>query len=285
MTATYSGHGTYGSSVAHLTQSIQADSGVEATPRIQYRTFYPFHDGYRDTNVIGGTLREPASVLIRIYSPSNKLVRTINFGSRPVGTYDFIWTGRNSAGGMLPVGTYRVVQRVTDSANNVKTVSFLSTISSKRLKWTSASSTMYGSQFRGVADGGDGYVSTSRSAYYRGVRLNSGHSGVAINYKFTVHSAVVYSDTVSFRVLGRSGNGTQVLEGLWHHPFCSAYALRCYDTKLMGPGYAWWSISGDSRTHVTNGMAWGDIVLPYEGRVITFDAAKVRFVYRWATLV
>jgi hypothetical protein len=32
-------------------------------------------------------------------------------------------------------------------------------------------------------------------------------------------------------------------------------------------------------------MAWGDIVLPYEGRVITFDAAKVRFVYRWATLV
>jgi FlgD Ig-like domain len=285
LTATYSGHGTFGSSVAHLTQSIQADSGVDATPQLQYRTFYPFHDGYRDTNLIWGTLREPASVLIRIYSPTNALIRTVNLGSLPVGRYQFAWTGRNSAGRMLTAGTYRVVQRVTDSANNVKTISNLATISPKRLKWTSASATLYGNQFRGVADGGDGYVSASRSAYYRGVRLNSGHAGVAVNYKFSIHSAVVYSSTVSFRVLGRSGNGTQVYEGLFHHPFCSAYDLRCYDMKLMGPSYAWWSVSGDSKTHVTHATAWGDIVLPYEGRVLTFDVARVKFVYRWAVLV
>jgi Big-like domain-containing protein/flagellar hook capping protein FlgD len=284
LTATYTGHGDYGPSQDGLTQTVQPDSGVDATAGVQYATFYPFRDTYRDTNAIRGTLREPASVLIRVYTPSNVLFRTFDLGHRGVGAYSYTWNGRNAAGSILRAGTYRIVQRITDDAANVKTTTSRVAISHKRLRWTTSSITLYGSQFRAAADPGNGYISPSRSAYYRGVRLNSGRVGVAVAYRFTVRSALRYGNTVTFRVLGRSPNGTKAVEGLWNRAYCPPLGVDCYDQKLMGPSYAWWSISGGSGLHLDGRTAWGLVSVPYTGAVRSFDVAKVRLTYRWAVL-
>ena len=102
LTATYSGDGDYGPSTAHLTQTVQPDIAVDGTAGVQYPAFYPYHDGYRDTELIRGTLHEPASVLIRVYSSSNALIRTVDLGARPAGQYSDTWTGRD--GGRDPAG-------------------------------------------------------------------------------------------------------------------------------------------------------------------------------------
>ncbi len=284
LTATYTGHGDYGPSEDGLTQTIQPDSGVDAMAGVQYATFYPFRDTYRDTNALRGTLREPASVVIRVYTPSNVLFRTFDLGHRGVGAYTYSWNGRNAAGAILKAGTYRIVQRITDDAANVKTATFRVAISHKRLRWTTSSITLYGSQIRAAADPGNGTISPSRSAYYRGVRLNSGRAGVAVAYRFTVKAALRYGNTITFKVLGRSPNGTKVAEGLWNRTYCPPLGVDCYDQKLMGPSYRWWSIGASSAQHLDRRTAWGLVSVPYAGGARSFDVAKVRLTYRWAVL-
>jgi hypothetical protein len=284
LTATYSGDGAYGPSSAQLSQAVQADTAVIASGGVQYATFYPFKDGYRDTDAIRQSLGEPASVVIRIYSPSRTLVRTVDLGLLGAGSHAWTWTGRNASGAILPAGTYSVVQRFTDTADNVKTVASSVTISGKKLIWTTSTITLYGSQIWGVADPGNGYVSTARSPYYRGVRLYSGSAGVAVAYKFTVHAAVQYGSTVTFRVLGRSPNGAVVAEGLWNRAYCPPVYLGCYDVKAMGPGYASWGISGSAGLHLDGRIGYGSVIVPYNGRLRIFDVAKVALVYRWAVL-
>jgi hypothetical protein len=284
LSATYTGHGDFGPSEDGLTQTIQPDSGVDATAGVQFATFYPFRDTYRDTNALRGTLREPASVVIRVYTPSNVLFRTFDLGHRVVGAYSHAWNGRNAAGAILRAGTYRIVQRITDDAGNVKTATFRVAISHKRLRWTTSSITLYGSQIRAAADPGNGYISPSRSAYYRGVRLNSGRAGVAVAYRFVAKSALRYGNTITFRVLGRSTNGTRVAEGLWNHSYCPPLGVDCYDQTLMGPSYRWWSMSASSELHLHGRTAWGLVSVQYAGTVRSFDVAKVRLTYRWAVL-
>lgn len=284
LAARYSGHRDFGPSEAQLHQVITADAAVDASARVQYTTFYPYRDGYRDTNVISGVLREPASVLIRIYAPSGALFRTVNLGKRPVGAYRYTWSGKSASGALLRVGTYRVVQRITDEAMNVRTVSTRVVLSAKRLRWTTTSITLTGSRYWGAADPGNGYVSTARSAYARGVRLYSGRAGVAVAYRFTLRSATRYGSTVTFKVLGRSPNGTRVVEGLWNRASCPPAYVGCYDTKSMGPSYRWWSISGSSGLHVEGRTAYGLVAVPYSGGPRSFDIARVRLVYRYAVL-
>jgi Big-like domain-containing protein/flagellar hook capping protein FlgD len=284
LTASYTGDGDYGPSVAHLTETVQADTGVTANGSVQFSTFYPYRDGYRDTNEIRGSLSEPASVLIRIYAPSGSLFRTIDLGHRTPGRYGYTWTGRRADGSLLIAGTYRIVQRITDDAANVKNVSSRVVLSHKRLRWTISSITLYGSQVRAGADPGNGYISTARSSYYRGVRLSSGNAGVAVAYRFTVRSALRYGNAVTFKVLGRSPNGTKVYEGLWDRTLCAPSFVDCYHRKSMGPSYGWWSIGGVSGAAIDARTAWGLVYVPYDGHVRSFDVAKVRFTYRWAVL-
>jgi Big-like domain-containing protein/flagellar hook capping protein FlgD len=287
LTATYTGDGDYGPSEGHLTQTVNADTSVDAgNLRVDYATFYPYRDGYRDSDNVRGTLRESASVVISIYSPAGTRIRLVNLGTRAPGSYVFVWTGRNSSGAILPAGVYSIRQRLTDVVGNVRTVTHSVTLSTKRLIWTSAAITRYGSQYSAYSDAGNGYISTSRSAYYRGVRLSSGTAGVAVRYSFAVRAALVYSSTLTFRVLGRSPTGTPVVEGLWNRAYCStAYIyVGCYDVKAMGPGYAWWAVSGSSGLHLSGRTGYGLVAVPYNGGVRTFDVAKVQLVYRWAVL-
>jgi hypothetical protein len=285
LTASFTGSGDYGPSDTHLTQTVNPDTFVDVTGlRVTYPTFYPYKDGYRDTEGVRGTLHEPASVLIRVYSPTNALVKTFNLGSRAAGAYSIVWTGRNASGAILANGTYRIVQRLTDAQSNVKTVTHSVTLSRKRLIWTTSAIARAGYQYSAYADPGNGYVSASRSSYYHGVKLSSGSAGVAVRYTFKVRSAVVYGTSIKFQVLGRSPNGRTVLEGLWNRAYCSPSNVGCYDVTSIGPGYAWWSTSASTGLHVDAQTAYGMVWARYTGVVRTFDIAKVRLIYRWAVL-
>ena len=150
--------------------------------------------------------------------------------------------------------------------------------------WTTSTITLNGSQFTASADSANGYISTARSAYRGGVRLYSGSPGVAVRYKLTVHAAIQYGTTVTFKVLGKSTNGTRAYEGLWNRASCSPAYVGCYDLKAIGPGYAWWAMSASSGLHLDGRTGYGVVAVPNTGGVRSFDVAKVRFVYRWAVL-
>lgn len=285
LTASYTGDGDYGPSTANLDQIVNADTAVDATGvRVDLATFYPYKDGYRDVDYIREHLNENAAVLIRIYNPSSSLIKTFDLGTRGPGNYVSTWNGRDGSGSILPAGTYKVVQRLTDVASNVLNVTSFVVISKKKLIWTTATITLHGSQYAASADPGSGYVSSSRSVYSKGVLLVSGTSGVAVAYKFTVHSGVAYSSSITFGVLGRSPNGRTAAEGLWNRSYCSPAYVGCYDHKSIGPGYQWWNMSASFGLHVSGRTAYGSVVVPYTGVVRKFDVSKVRLVYRWAVL-
>src|SRR6185369_8974009 len=108
-------------------------------------------------------------------------------------------------GTLLAAGKYRIVQTLIDAAANRLTATTYVNLSRKKLTWYTSTKTLYGSQFTIHGDPGDGSVSTTRSSFYRGVRLTSGHAWVAVAYTFTVPSATVYK-TVTFKTYGRSPN-------------------------------------------------------------------------------
>jgi hypothetical protein len=62
---------------------------------------------------IKGVRNEPISVAIRVYNPSNALVKSFSVDSG-IGPYSVSWNGRTSSGALLPSGTYRVVQTLVD---------------------------------------------------------------------------------------------------------------------------------------------------------------------------
>jgi hypothetical protein len=221
-------------------------------------------------------------VVIRIYAPSARLVETVDLGRRSPGPYEYLWPGRTAAGSILPEGTYRVVQRLTDAKGNVLQKTHSLVLSTERLIWTTSTITRKGSRYFATADPGNGWIKPSRSAYDGGVRLASGTAGVAVSYRFRVREAERYG-AVTFRVLGRSPNGRRVAEGLWESMVCGPMDVACYTTQTMGPGYAWWSIRGGPG-NISEGVAYGAVIVPYDGLVRTFDVARVKLVYRWAVL-
>ena len=286
LTATYSGDGDYLPSEAHLTQTINADMSVAATGLgVAFPTFYPYRDDYRDTEAIRGQLNETASVVIQIYSPSGSLIKNVNLGTRSPGAYGYNWNGRNSAGAILPEGRYKIVQRLTDVASNVKKATFYVGLSRKRLIWRTSTISRNGSAYTGFIDAGNGSISAANSAYAQGLLLSSGTAGVAVNYRFTVHSAVKYGAVITFGVQGRSPNGRKAAQGLWNRSLGSSTNISAYDYRNIGPGYRWWSLSGSSGLHISGQhTAYGSVVVPYTGSVRKFDIANVRLVYRWAVL-
>ena len=57
---------------------MTGDTGVAVSGvGVAYSTFYPYKDNYRDTVAIRGTLLEPASVTIKVYSSTGRKVRSL----------------------------------------------------------------------------------------------------------------------------------------------------------------------------------------------------------------
>ena len=284
LTASYSGHGLYGASVGSLTQTAAPDLEVEASGLgVAYTAFYPVKDGYRDTVEVRGSLGEAASVLVRIYSPLGKLVKTMDLGARPPGAYASSWNGRKVTGTVLPAGKYRVVQQITDLGGNVLTATHYVTLSTKKLVWSTHTITQYGRQYRIYGDPGNGSVSRAASAYPRGVKLTSGTSWVAVRYTFTLRSATVYRP-LTFKVLGRSPTRTTGYAGLWNPGYGSSRYVDTYDVRKVGPSYTWYPITVDASAHRSGRTAYGMVYVGYVTSKATFDVAKVRLTYQYAVL-
>jgi hypothetical protein len=285
LVAEYIGSGVFRSSQTDVAETVVLDQAVDATSLgVSTTTFYPVTDGYRDGLTVRGTLHEPATVTIRIYSvATGRIVRQVSLGSKSA-AYAWVWNGRSSAGMLLAAGKYRVTQTLVDTGKNTLTATAYTTISLKRLYWSTGSKSLYGTQFSIHGDPGDGTISASSSSYYHGARISSGHSWVALSYAFSIPSATVYGN-VSFKVLGRSPNGRKAIIGVWNPAYGSYQYVDNYDAaKLVGPGYATYATSAALLTHRGAGYVRGLVFVEYAGGIVTFDVAKVSVSYRYAIL-
>lgn len=276
--------GSGGDRLAFALRVGPPDKTVSATGvGVNYGTFYPYHDGYRDTVTIRGKLAERATVSISIYGPTGGRVRAFALGSQ-FGSYGQAWDGRNSAGTRLAAGKYKVVQRLVDVLGNVLVSTSYTNISNKRLTTVTRSITKYGAQFAYYGDPGNGYVSTSRSSYYRGVRLSSGTSWAATGYTFALPSAISYK-TVWFKVLGRSLGSRKAYIAIWNPSLGSYLDLAAYDaTQRAGTAYGWYSTHTSLATHQKSSRARAVLLVVYEGGAATFDAARVRLTISYVVL-
>ncbi len=279
--ADYSGHGSIqGSSSQVLVQSIVLDQAVDGEGfAVAPSTFYPDKDGYRDVLRIEGRLHEPAVVTVGIYSvASGKRVRKMELGSKSA-PYVWSWNGRTASGTLVAAGKYRVVQTIVDTGGNTLTTTAYANLSKKKLYWTTASKTQYGSQYVVYGDPGDGWVRKGSSSYPRGVRLSSGHAWAAVSYAFGVPTAAAYKN-VTFKVLGRSPNGRRADIAIWAPARGSYLNGDSYDAvKVVGPSYRWYSTTAPLATHRGGGKIRTVVFAGYDGSVSTFDIAKVAVTY------
>ena len=282
--AVYGGDAVYAPATSNVvTIAVSPDVVVSASGvGVSAATFYPYRDGYRDTVMLRGTLLEPAAVAMKIYSPTGRLVRSLSVPLK-TGAYSVAWNGRTSSGTLVAAGRYKVVQTITDVPRHRKAVTSYTTISSKRLYWSSHTITLYGAQYTMYGDPGSGSVSRSGSAYEKGVRLTSGDSWAGVRYTFALRSAVVYKP-LAFKVLGRSPNGQKAYEGLWNRTLGSAAYTSSYDRREIGPRYTWYSLAGDPTTHRSGRTTYGAVYVESAGVSRIFDIAKVQLTYRYAVL-
>jgi hypothetical protein len=250
---------------------------------VNLSTFYPYRDAYKDTVLVRGTLAEWATVKIAIYNAStNGKVRAFDLGLRR-GAYSVAWNGLSTAGTRVAAGKYKVVQTLQDQLGNKLTAVAYTNISWKRLYLYSGSKTLYGAQYSYHGDPGNGSIST-RSAYYRGIKVTSGSSWVAVGYTVSLPAATVYK-SVAFKVLGKSPNGRQAWEAIWNPSWGSYLYVDSYDlAKPIGPSYKWWSTSGSLATHQRSRVARAIVLAVYDGASVTFDVSKVQFVYTYGVL-
>ena len=176
--AEYSGDADHAPATSPVfTLTVVADT-VEATGvGLQYTTFYPPTDSYRDTVAVRGVRAEPISVGIRIYGPTGSLVRSATV-ARASGAYAYAWNGRNSGGTILANGKYKVVQTLTDEAGTKRVVTTYVNLSNKKLVTYSTYVTKLGSSLSAKGSGSGGSVVTSTSAGY--AKLNPGSAGWAL---------------------------------------------------------------------------------------------------------
>ncbi len=254
-----------------------SDLGVSATK------FYPYRDGYKDTVRARGTLAESATVKIVIRNATtDRKVRAFDISLRR-GSYSVTWNGRTASGTRVAAGRYKVVQTLQDQLGNRLVAVAYTTVSWKRLYSYTASKTLYGRQYSFRGDPGNGSIST-RSAYYRGIKVTSGSRWVGVGYTFTLPSATVYK-SVTFKGLGRSPNGRKAWEGVWQPSRGSYLDVDSYDlTKAIGPGYRWWSTRGNLATHQRSRVARAVVLAINDGSSVKFDVAKVRLVCTYAVL-
>lgn len=284
--AAYGGNGTHAAAVATpVIVTVSPDVGVSASGVSRaYSTFYPYKDGYRDTNAIRGTPGEPLSVSVKIYNSSGRLVRSWSLATRTT-PWSIAWTGNTSSGTRLAAGKYRIVQKLRDAAGHSKSYTSYTNISNKRLYWYTDSITKYADTGSFMARY---YAEAYRSPrYYRGVILDGGWDcnpndmewcDIALGvHRFTLPAAKAYSG-IRFSVLGRSGSGSGA-----GYMAIEDYANEEFDvTRSIGYSWAWRTTSSVGSTGHVNGSrvvsgwvwAWG-----YNGGLVEYQKVRVTFKY------
>jgi hypothetical protein len=173
---------------------------VEVTPDVvhatglgvQYGTFYPVKDDYRDTNRIFGDRDERASVAISVYDSDGKRVRR-QLIAEGTGGYGWKWNGRSTSGVLLAAGRYRVVQKLTDAASSVLQSAFYVQLSRKKLHFSTVILDKLGSKPTAVGKSGTGRVRLLSDGTARLTGMANGSFGwAAVGYQFLMPSAAVY---------------------------------------------------------------------------------------------
>jgi len=254
LTAVYSGDNVFSASTsATVKQVIVADRVDVSDLGLNYATFYPVMDDYRDVVNVKGTLAEPATVAIRIKNAAGTAIRSFDRSFEP-GPYAQPWNGRNTAGTLQPAGTYYVTQTITDAYKNKVTWSGKVILSKKKLVEKSGSVTYYADQYKAKTVAGSASSATTTTKYTRGMKVKSGagiESVGALGYAFTLPSAPVYV-SMKFSALGSGGPGFIALhdfrEGSW--PSGGAWIIDYFTpVKQTGTGYAWHGTYGNVSYH------------------------------------
>ena len=116
------------------------------------------------------------------------------------------------------------------------------------------------------------------------MRLSSGTSWVAVSYAFTMPSATVYR-TISFKVLGRSTNGTKASIGIWNPGWGGyAYVSSYSQMKAAGPAYGWYTTSGPGSALHSGRTARAVVLAEHGPGGKVFDISKVRLVVSYGVL-
>jgi hypothetical protein len=160
-------------------------------------TFYPYKDGYKDTTSFRGRRDEAASVTVRIYSPTNKLVRTLSV-AKASGAWSVAWNGKNTAGTRVAAGKYKAVQSVNDGISTRKFAAQYVVVSAKRI-----------------------YTYTKTLKQSLAQRDAGAPSKGWVGWKFTLPSATVYKKLV-FGVYGKTIGYPPGLFGPHHYGLCSS---------------------------------------------------------------
>jgi flagellar hook assembly protein FlgD len=136
-------------------------------------TFYPVHDGYKDTFSTAVTVSEAAHLTLKVRDSKSKVVRTITAAHSAPGRYTLVWNGRNGAGARVPAGTYSYAVSATDALQNTRsTARYTAKLSAKKLVTKTADVTVTGAsaEFSGGTDESCAGPGIS-SRYTSGLRL------------------------------------------------------------------------------------------------------------------
>jgi hypothetical protein len=278
---TYSGNTIVAGSVSDPFDLTVAPDAVHATGiGRNYSTFYPRKDGYRDSLSIYGTRFEPIAVSIKIYNSSNSLVKSV---SKALGTgaYSYAWSGRNSAGTILPSGKYRIVQKLTDGAGTTRTVTLYANLSKKVL----VTKTTYVTKNGSTISASGGAVRISTTSHY--AKLHGSLSSLAVvGYQFTLPSAIAYK-SVRFQVYAKAGwtvppnaiamqnfTSCALVSGVWD--------LSCFD-HVGSLGYSstalHWNSTTGSPSQNRSGRIVRGVAVVQSGTIYIYKA-RVRVVYQ-----
>jgi hypothetical protein len=201
LVATYSGDADYDAESGNPVDLVIQSDVVEATGvGIAYPTFYPVTDGYRDSVAAKGVRNEPASVAIKVYNSANKVVRTLSVATGS-GAYSAAWNGRTSTGTLLPAGTYKIRQTLTDGKGIHLVVDKSVALSWKKLVYATTTITKYADAASSVGYEGSGYAVKYAD---HSVKAFAAGGWVGIGWQLALPTATTYK-SLSIGMYGTSG--------------------------------------------------------------------------------
>jgi hypothetical protein len=244
-TATYSGNATVATSTSTELELVVGPDTLDATGvGVNYGTFYPIRDTYRDTLRVRGTRQESIAVTIRIYNANNKRVALVT-KALASGAYAYEWNGKSGTT-LLPAGKYRIVQTLVDAAGTTKAFTSYANLSHKKLVTKTKTITKDGVS---VAAGTIGHVYRAG----RAAHIKAGSTGAVAGWQFKIPAAVSYT-SIQFRAnVGARLAAPPSLIAMQNFSWCTDWNTGCFDrVKTIGnaSGAAkWYATSGSPTTH------------------------------------
>lgn len=242
---TYAFHAEY-SGTTQMAESVSDDLEVDVLPdevhasgvRVEYATFYPVLDDYRDIVAIKGNRAEAISVSIKIYKPSGALLKTIQIpeGSGP---YQYTWNGRTDGGTILAAGKYKVVQKLTDVGSTTESHTDYVTLSKKELVTYRKAISQSGSSVDATGSSGTGDVDLG-SGFVKVHASPDTFSFAGAGWQFTIPEATVYQSVVAKVLARRSGGPGGNYLGAQNFNRCpykagSNWKSNCFDDLVAIP--------------------------------------------------